>query len=207
MKKRLCIAVLALFLEALCALGQSVPALDTFTSPDGTFQFVYPQTYELLIGERLLKTTQGAGAALPVCDFSTALACVMYPPEVRENTRFEGAGFSVDAVPVVKTESECLMYSDQSGRAPDTNLQLTSITINDHVFRHVSTKKKLPGHMQAADYYRTFVQQKCYELRIHVSVSDDSPAPKSLSESLGDAKADRAREALRLILSSFVFKR
>ena len=87
-------------LVALClaTLAQSPPSLETFRSPDGVFQFVYPETYELLVGDRILKATQGRQAALPVCDFSTAVACVICPIESERETRLEAAGFSVDTV-------------------------------------------------------------------------------------------------------------
>src|ERR1700733_1763896 len=91
MRKFLVVGVLWLIFGTLCAIGQGAPPLDTFTSPDGTFHFVYPQTYELLVGERILKATQGRHQAISVCDFLTAIACVIYPVETEEETRFEAA--------------------------------------------------------------------------------------------------------------------
>lgn len=200
-------SVLGVILASACAWAQGAPALDTFTSPDGVFQFVYPENYELLVGERVLKATQGRHSAIPVCNFSTALACVLYPIELQEETSFEAAGFSVDSVPGVNSEGECLTYTDQLSRSRDEQFDLSSITINDQVFRHAVAKKKLPGHAQAADLYRTYIRQTCYELEINVSVSDESPPQKRPSSgTLGDARVASAREALRLILSSFVFR-
>ena len=207
MMTRFCVAALLLVAGCLQALGQGAPSLDTFTSPDGVFQFVYPQNYELLVGERLLKATQGRAATLPVCDFSMALACVIYPIEINEDTRFEAAGFAVDVVPGVKDEPECLTFADQTARSHTGSPQVSSIVINDQVYRHSSAKKKMVGHAQSADLYRAYAQQKCYELQIAVSVADDSATQKAAqTNSLGDFRADRARDSLRLILSSFVFK-
>lgn len=192
----------------LHALAQGAPPLDTFTSPDGTFQFVYPENYELLVGEGLLKVTRGRAATLPVCDFSTAVACVLYPIDLREDTIFEAAAFSVDVVPGVTAEPACLAYADQPARSQNAAQELTSIVINEQAFRHTSMKKKISGHTQSADSYRAYAQQKCYELQIAISVSDDSLVQKAgQTNSLGDARADRARDSLRLILSSFLFKR
>jgi len=187
------------------ALGQA-PALDTFTSPDGTFRLVYPQTYDLLIGERMLKCTQGRHVGIPVCDFSTALICVIYPVESPDETNFEAAGFSVRTVSGVSAESDCLTYADQP-QSPTGRLELTSIDINDRVFRHALIRKTVSGHWQAADFYRTFDRHRGYELQIEVSVSDE-PAPQEppKSRSLGEAKAENARESLKLILSSVVFE-
>jgi len=50
------------------------------------------------VGERILKATQGRQSARPVCDFSTAAACVIYPVESERETKLEAARFSVDAL-------------------------------------------------------------------------------------------------------------
>jgi hypothetical protein len=207
MSKVFGIGVLWLSFGWVSVFGQGAPPLDTFTSPDGSFQFVYPQNYELLVGERILKATQGRRSSIPVCDFSTALACVIYPIESEEETRFEAAGFSVDAVPAVTSESDCLTYADQLRREEGDALQPTLITIGNRTFRHAVTKKKTPGHSQAADFYRTFKNGKCYQLHIKVSLTDNSSGTRpSRPGSLGDPAADQARESLRLILSSVVFQ-
>lgn len=195
-------------LSCLSALGQGPPALDTFNSPDGTFQFVYPETYELLVGERILKATQGRNSALPVCDFSTALACVIYPIESEQETRLEAAGFSVDTVPSVSNEADCIAFADELARSRGTQSPLTSVSIHSRLFRHASATKRLPGHLQTADFYRIFAQQKCFELHIEVSISDDRVLQKaSASNTQGDARANNARESLKLILSSVVFEK
>ena len=207
MSKLLCGSVLWLTFGSLSAWAQGAPALDTFTSPDGAFQFVYPETYQLLVGESMLKATQSRQPGVSVCNFSTALACVIYPIEVQEDTRFEAAGFSVEAVPGVSIESDCLTYTDQVARSRGEQFQITSIAINEQVFRHASARKKMLGHVQAVDLYRTFIRQTCYELQINVSVTDDSKVQRAAQSGLlGDPRANTAREALRLILSSIVFQ-
>lgn len=197
-------------LAALClsTLAQGPPSLETFTSPDGNFQFVYPESYELLVGERLLKTTQGTQSALPVCDFSTAVACVIYPIGSERETKLEAAGFSVDTVAGATNEPDCLAYKDEKARSRTLDLSQTSISIRSRNFRHASGTKKIPGHVQSADVYRTFVKQKCYEFQIEVSVAEDSAHQKaSVPNSAGDATANAARESLKLILSSIVFEK
>ena len=207
MSKLLPIAPILVVL-CLSALAQGPTSLETFTSADGVFQFVYPENYELLVGERLLKPTQGRQAALPVCNFSTAVACVIYPIESERETRLEAAGFSVDTVTSASNEPDCLAYTDQSAHSRTLDLSQTSISIRSRTFRHASGTKKIPGHFQAADFYRTFTRQKCYELQIEVSVSDDPGHPTiSVPNSLGDATANTARESLKLILSSVVFEK
>ena len=207
MSKLTRIAAAVVSLSCLSTLAQGPPALDTFNSPDGTFQFVYPETYELLVGERILKATQGRHAALPVCDFSTALACVIYPIESESETRLEAAGFSVDSVPGITSEAECVAFGDEHARSRGMQSPLSSLSIHARIFRHASALKKSPGHLQTADFYRIFAEQQCYELQIAVSISDDAVALQkaSTSNSLGDARANSAKESLRLILSSVTF--
>jgi len=161
----------------------------------------------LLVGERMLKATQGRQAALPVCDFSTALACVIYPVESERGTRLEAAGFSVDTM-AATNELECLSYKDEKARSRILDLSSTSISIRSRTFRHASGTKKIPGHVQSAEFYRTFAKQKCYELQVRISTSEEPAQPKtSVPNSLGDATANTARESLKLILSSVVFEK
>ena len=201
--------LVALCLSTLClaTLAQGPPSLETFTSPDGAFQFVYPENYELLLGDRMLKATQGRQAALPVCDFSTAVACVIYPIEIERETKLEAAGLSV-ATMTATNESDCLSYKDEKARSRALDLSSTSISIRSRTFRRASGTKKIPGHVQSAEFYRTFANQKCYELQIDVSISDD-PVPRKQSDrnSLGDTSANAAKESLKLILSSVVFEK
>lgn len=211
MKRWFFIGALCLCWASIAAMAQGALPLDTFTSPDGAFQFWYPQNYDLLVGERILTGTRGRHAGIPVCDFATAMACVIYPIAHDENTRFEAAGFSVHAISGISAESECLNYGDPltTGQTP---AHLTSITIHNRTYIHLSSRKQVPAHIQATDLYRTFRQPMCYELRIEVSLGEESstqrPSPvNSGANSLGDARADSARESLRLILSTVVFER
>jgi len=206
MYRRFCGSVFFLFL-GFSAWGQGPPSLETFTSPDGAFQFVYPETYDLLVGERLLRATQGRHQAIPVCEFSMALACVVYPIEVQQEARLEAAGFSVGTLSGVTDESTCMDYTDLPASLDDRRPQLTSIAIHSRVYRHASARKKLPGHVQAIDSYRTFNRQKCYELQIRISLSEEAKLqPASQSAPLPDVQAQTAQESLRLILSSVVFE-
>jgi len=201
------IAALLVCLISLGARGQGPPALDTFNSPDGSFQFIYPENYELLVGERILKATQGRQAALPVCDFSIAVACVIYPIEGEGESKLEAAGFSVAMLPGTLNETDCLGFSDPLSRARGATLTSTSVPIHSRMFRHASAAKRLPGHFQSGDYYRVYAQQRCYELQVEVSMSEDGvPAPKApRSATLVDPRANKARESLQLILASVTF--
>jgi hypothetical protein len=199
-------AIGAFLLSSLAALGQGPPALNIFTSPDGQFRFVYPESYELLVGERILTATQGRGVGIPVCEFSMALVCVIYPIDGLGFTKFEGAAFSVNAVPAVNDESDCLTYKDQSLRAPGEP-HPSAVNINGRVFGYLTRKVAIPGHSQSAPTYRTFQNAHCYELRIAVSVSIEPGTQGPLSsKTREDGAANGARESLKMILSSVVFR-
>ena len=207
MRRLIRVVVLSLSLSWLSSMAQGPPALETFTSPDGSFEFAYPESYALLVGEGILRRTQGRNSLLPVCNFATAVACVIYPIEGLAETRLEGAGFSVNRIAAAPTEADCLTYADQAAPLRGRP-SLTSVTLHDRKFRHTTATRKLPGHVQTAEFYRTFSQQKCFELQIAVSLAGE-PISRRTSPpgSLGDPGADSARESLRLILSSTVFQK
>jgi hypothetical protein len=203
MLKLLNLAVL--ILSSASVLAQGAPALDVFTNPDGAFHFSYPENYELLSGERILKATQGRHSGLPVCDFSKSLVCVIYPIE-RLGNELEAAGFSVDVVSLVTSKSDCLGYADRFARSNDEHSQPAPFSIKGRTFQHVSAKRRMDGHAQSSDLYRTFQKDRCYELHIEVSLADESTAqPRGSSKSPEGAVAANARESLRLILSSVSF--
>jgi hypothetical protein len=194
-------------LSSAAALAQGAPALDVFTNPDGAFHFSYPENYELLSGERILKATQGRHPGFPVCDFSKSLVCVIYPIERLGNDKVEAAGFSVDVVPLVTSESGCLGYADPFARSSDEHSQPSPFNIKGRAFQHVSAKRRTDGHAQSSDLYRTFLKDRCYELHIEVSLADESTAqPRVSSKSPEGTVADSASESLRLILSSVTFE-
>jgi hypothetical protein len=195
-----------LLLSLVCARAQGAPTLETYSSPDGNFRFAYPDNYDLLVGERIAKATQSRRMGIPVCDFSTALACVIYPLERFENTNFEAAGFSVNGIPNVTSQSECLEYADKTAPPATKQLLISSLSINGRIFREVSTVGTIPGHSQSAHLYRSFEKDRCYELRIAISLSQVSPAPPVPGRKpFENSAADNVRGSLNLILSSFRF--
>jgi hypothetical protein len=200
------VGIFLLLFGSLSAMGQAAPSLEIFTSADGVFQFIYPESYELLVGERMLKATQGRHLDIPVCDFSTALVCVLHPIERLDDSKVGAAGFSVDVVRGVTTEADCLSYADRLAQPNSEQFQPAAAGVNGRVFRHASTKKTVAGRSQSADLYRTFQKDRCYELRISVSFSDELNVRQASAASPDDARADNTRESLKLILASFAFK-
>jgi len=197
-------ALLLLLLGFLYASGQNPPQLDLYASADNSFSFAYPDTYDLLAGEGILKRTQGKHVGIPVCDSLTAFACVVYPRDNLKDSRFEAAAFSVNSISKGATEKECLGFADQLPRPHGEHLAVESVFLNGRVFRYASTTTTLANHLQSAQRYRSFHKGRCYELRIAVSLSDIAPAP-SPAKNILDGEAEKVRRSLELILSSFVF--
>jgi len=200
----LLLLLLLLLLGSLCSFGQSPPDLDFYVSKDNSFSFAYPDTYDLLEGEGILKRTQGAHVGISVCDFLTAYACIVYPNDNLEHSTFEAAAFSVNGI-VVTSEHSCLEFADQLPRAHGEHLAIESIHLNGQLFRHTSTKTTATGHSQSTQRYRSFHKGQCYELRIAVSLSDVALSPSASKEVSVNKDAEKALRSLERVLSSFVF--
>jgi len=194
-----------LLLTSLPTLEQNPPPLYIYTSPDSSFQFVYPDNYELWSGARIPNTIQGERMGIPVCNSSTAMACVVYPSDRFENTSFEAAAFSANRIVTVSAESDCLGYTDQLA-PPRAHLTTSPTTINGRAFSYVSDTAMVTGHSQSAHLYRTFRDDRCYELRIAISISGVLPAsPTPQGQAFTNADAEHVRAPLRRILNSFRF--
>ena len=197
-------ALLFLLLGSLYSFGQTPPSLDLYASGDNSFAFAYPDTYDLLEGDGILKRTQGKHAGIPGCDFLTAFACVVFPSDNLENSRFEAAAFSVNGIPET-TERSCVGFADQLPRPHGEHLAIESVFLNGQLFRYASTTTTTPGHFQSARRYRSFHRGRCYELRIAISLSDVAPSPSPAKNVPEDKDAERALHSLERVLSSFVF--
>lgn len=200
------VAIGLLLLTPFVGVGQSPSSLETYASPDRSFQFLYPDTYELLDGDRIAKATQGRNVTFPVCSSLTALACVIYPFERLGNSNFEAAAFSVNRIRTVTTASDCEGYADLAAPPRNARLRATPSVIHGHLFLAASDKASVVGHSQSAYLYRSFQKEGCYELRIAISVSDIPLVPPSPDwKAFTGVDADRVRDKLKLILSSFDF--
>jgi len=199
------LCLLFLLLGALHAVGQNPPSLDLYTSATNHFSFAYPDTYDLLQGEGILKRTQGKHVGIPVCDLLAAIACVIYPGDNLQDSNFEAAAFSVNDITKAATEQDCLGFADQLPSPGSEHLATEAVRLNGQLFRYASTTTTLTGHSQFAQRYRSFHKDRCYELRIAISLSDVAPAlsPPEKALEIGDAR--KAHRSLELVLSSFVF--
>ena len=198
------LSLLFLLLGSLYAAGQNPPSLDLYTSATNHFSFVYPDKYDLLEGEGILKRTQGKHMGIPDCDLLTAVACVIYPADNLQDSGFEAAVFSVNDISKGLTEQDCLGFADQLPRAGGEQLAIQMVRLNGQLFQYASTTATLAGHSQFTQRYRSFHEDRCYELRIAISVSDLALAQSPSKTVLDNEDAKKAHQSLELILSSFV---
>ncbi len=198
-------AAVVVLLGCVHAIGQNPPSLDLYTSSDNSFSFAYPDTYDLMAGDSILRRTQGKHAGIPVCDSLAAVACVIYPFDNFEHSRFEAAAFSVNRVSIPPAEQQCMGFADQLPPNVGEHLSVESVRINGQPFRYAATTKAITGHSQSAQRYRSFHKGRCYELRIAISVSDLAQGTSSQQKALDEELTDKIRRSLQLILSSFVF--
>lgn len=196
-------ALLFLLLGPLYSVGQNPPSLDLY-SENSSFSFAYPDAYDLLDGKSILRRTQGKHAGIPVCDVLTAFACIVYPGDDLDHSKFEAAAFSVNGI-LGTTEQYCLRFADQLP-AHGAHLAIEAVRVNGQLFRYASTTSAIPGHFQSAQRYRSFHKGQCYELRIAISLS---APPASLADgksvSPNNKDAEKALHSLERVLSSFVF--
>lgn len=187
------------------------PALKTYTSPDGSFRFTYP---DLLI--ECEKREQPGGytwvqkecsAYFPTCDQGIGLnqnektvACFAYPRnDHSDSDTFEAATFSIARINDIADERGCLSPSlDQ--------IDIRKGTARIHGARFAVFERGEGGMSQAvgATVYRTFHSKQCYQLAITqatASAAAFDPPPRELTKEDWTAIYGSLRQAL----SSFRF--
>jgi hypothetical protein len=157
------------------AIGQS-PRLKTFTSPDGTFQFTYPDAYPLYDPNSIAEVN--SHYFVPMCE-DTAIACIEYPGMKYKGTDFERAGFevlqtkagtkgNVSDRPQIRTLLPEYSYRTAFVIPKDKPVQ----KINGVRFVHGEAGGVATGNSIGTDLYRNFHDGKCYELRINIIMSN-----------------------------------
>lgn len=147
---------------------------ESFISPDGRFAFRYPNS--LVRCERDSKQadrcipTESCEAYIPVCsDFSgspgTTVACVAYLTGGIKGTNFQAAAFSINQVNAT-TMGRCLNIAESNVRT------LRKEKVNGVTFTVIETDGVAAGHLMDGEAYRSFHQNKCYELDIRIASSN-----------------------------------
>ncbi|HEX4021045.1 MAG TPA: hypothetical protein VHX63_07875 [Acidobacteriaceae bacterium] len=205
------------FAAALSAqiAGPSPAPSQTFTSPDGIFQFHYPG---LLV--RCTRHTQADGvsedwfpqdsctAYSPVCDDSSSpdihtLACLAYPKaRFPDYPAFNAAAFSVAQVQQALTEKECLAGSKNWGLDPHNTGK--TITIHHVQFQMFENSDAGMSHYLDEHAYRTFHRNTCYQLSIREASTNPGVFDPPIKE-FTQQDQDEVHNQLQQALDSFRF--
>ncbi len=214
----------------VCGLSAALPAqtsLQTFTGPDGVFQFAYS---DMLVDctkkEPSTPTSSSvpkvfAGSPPPVsipdsCQSMAdvcsdlggqvnTLACFAYPKDkFRDKPVFAAAAFFVGKIEEATTEGVCLQGSHNWNPDEIETAKLTKI--NGVVFKVFEIGDNWAGGGQGGPVYRTFHDKKCYELGIQTSVERAAYDPET-SKEFTKEDSDEVQRRLKQALNSFKFVR
>lgn len=175
-----------------------------FVSPDRAFSFEYPSS--LIKCEKDPKQEgrwipdRSCEAVIPVCTYASlskdsTVACIAYPAETLSGTNFEAAAFTVNKLDEA-TADECAQVTEPH---PAT---FHKEKVNGVIFDVFDVGGVAAGSLSAADAYRNFHQNKCYELDVRVAfVSMGALDPGTLKE----FDYDKVHRALQSVLSTFKF--
>lgn len=175
-----------------------------FVSPDGAFAFTYPRS--LIKCEKDPKQEdrwipdRSCEAVIPVCSYASltkdaTVACIAYPAETLAGTNFEAAAFSVNKLDEAKAD-ECLQVTEPH---PATSHKEK---VNGVTFDVFDVGGVAAGSFLAADAYRNFHQDRCYELDLRVAfVSMGALDPGTVKEFDYEA----VHRSLKSVLDTFKF--
>jgi len=200
-------------LAAVCPMlsaQQVIPqqtSMSTFTSPDGTFRFDYSRAlvacrWHPNQTDRWLPS-DSCNAYTPVCanfscDSAETVACIAYPASEMKGTNFQAAAFTVNELRKAATEAECPNVQEPPPQVGKAQIQM----LNGAAFTVVETDGAATGNLIDGYVYRTFHQNKCYELDIRIAYSNPANAEPRMMKSF-DAAA--VRDRLKQVLKTFRF--
>jgi hypothetical protein len=163
--------------------------LKTFISPDGAFQFSYP--------ESLSGGPQMRGSYIPVCD-NDAIVCLKYPEDEYRGYNFEAAAFSVTALPRPTTRAKCLSY------VGDRTCKPMNTTVRGGVkFATASCGEGGLGHNASGPSYRTYHRGTCYQLSVRIATSEFVNFPEGSVQEFSRADREKVEQLLRIPVESF----
>jgi hypothetical protein len=172
----------------------------TFTSPDGAFRFVYPQTY-------LVKTEWNAdeisASYIPVC--IEGAICVVTRRDAYKGTNFQAAAFDVLQIENTSTQDSCLSTFSSNRGANETHKVDVRKTTAGVTFTHLESTDAGVGNYRYSDLYRTFHKGKCYELSVNIATSSYGNFDPGTIKEFTKEDTAKVREDLTSIVDSFRF--
>jgi hypothetical protein len=199
-------ALIALCLSALSIVSYHNTAMQTFTSPDGAFQFKYSSA--------LIHCTLQQGSWIPgdactsqdgICDddasSATTIACFAYPKrDFRDKPEFSAAAFFVAEVQAATTPKSCLEGSpnwlvEKTQNAAIQSVRAKLFTISD----------AWTGGGQTGKIYRVFRGNTCYEFGIQQARMNIAAFDPGTIKKFTKQDADQVHTVLQQSLDSFGF--
>lgn len=202
-------ALLAVCLSLLVAPTYPDATLQTFTSPDGVFQFKHPS---VLV--HCAKKQAQEGWWIPdddcnsqdgVCDdqgsSARTIACFAYPKdEFKGKPEFSAAAFFVAEVGAAPTEESCLKGS-QYWLIEKTE----DITIHSARMKRFTTSDSWASGGQTGEIYRVFRASTCYEFGIQWASTSPSAFDPGTIKQFTKRDAVKVSSALQRPIDSFTF--
>jgi hypothetical protein len=182
---------------ALLAATAAFAGQATYTSPDGVFQFTYPDSFRLYAGDQIGDGSSPACSPPPVVNGE---ACVRYQNDKYKRTTFNDAAFLVNTVPEASNEADCLSFKDWQA---EERVKTSYATINGVQFSKASMVGVMRAYSNQEHLYRAFHGKQCYELSITIGYALYSDDDKLKTFTADDAK--KVRAALEPVLQSFRF--
>ena len=175
-----------------------------FKSQDGTFAIEYPNS--LIRCERDPKQsrqwipTRSCEAYMPVCTDAAStedatVVCIAYPAEKFSGTNFEAAAFSVNRLNAITAEG-CLQVTEPHPATPHKE-KVNGVTFDVFDVGGVGL-----GNWLAADAYRSFHQNRCYELDLRVAFTNIANFDPGTVKAFDSEAVNRS---LRSVLNTFRF--
>jgi len=171
--------LILVFLVLFCALPASLLAqsnLETFTSPDGVFQFKYSSKLIHCMPEKdngadtVPQDPGSCTAYYPFCGNYyhslriVTIVCLAFPrKEMQEYDAFEGAAFSVSEVGAADSEKLCSIPPPNAFHSPK---DIKRATINDAQFTIFRVASGGMSQWVGGDVYRTFHSIKANASRL-----------------------------------------
>jgi hypothetical protein len=183
----------------------------TFTAPDDSFRFSYPNGFEVCTTGKIQPCVK---SMIPACD-PDALVCVVYPVKQFGDTNLDAAAFQVRdilasgeqmtadicATPYPRDHGSPVQYPDFLISAEHTIEVIGGVR-----FIHGARDGVATGSSIRTELYRAFHNQTCFELSVGQTGTDPSlfdPPKKTLTP----AQQKKLDLTLSHILHSFRFTR
>lgn len=201
---------LASMILPISGFGRTSKKTSIFTSSNGDFRFAYPSDFQVCVRG---KTDPCRQSIIPVCQ-PDALVCVIYPEAEFKDTSFGTAAFEVREVSSqqeMMTADVCVTPFPRKDSGIVSNWPEFLISaahpveiIGDIEFVHGSDAGVAAGHSSSVDLYRTFRNQRCFELRVTEAETDPNVAEPPL-KTLTLAQWKKFDRTMSDILHSFRF--